>query len=89
MSDTRFRKWLGLLGAALTFGGMAVVWFALGYVEAAFSGTGTESPVGAIVIVFVGAAMFAVGSMMLLVAVVRPLFGRRRLDDLAERTRES
>ena len=43
-----------------------------------------DAPLGKMVVMFVGAAMFAVGAMMLLVVTVRPLFEHRQEDRIVE-----
>jgi len=43
-----------------------------------------EAPIGSMVVIFVGASMFAVGAMMVLVVTVRPMFEKRDVDHIAD-----
>ncbi len=43
-----------------------------------------EAPIGSMVVIFVGASMFAVGAMMVLVVMARPLFEKREADHIAD-----
>jgi hypothetical protein len=47
-----------------------------------------EPPLGAFIALCVGTVLFGVGFMTFLVAVVRPFFARRAVDDAADRSRE-
>ena len=42
-----------------------------------------EAPIGSMVVIFVGASMFAVGAMMVLAVMARPLFEERVADPVA------
>jgi hypothetical protein len=71
--------------AALTLVGVIIGLAALWY---ATRGTADEldaASQGALVVMGLGALIFAVGAMMLLVSVVRPLFEKRPVDDLVDR----
>lgn len=76
-----------LLGAALTIVGIAVVVLGLRGTDAGATEFGEGTLTRSLMVMFVGAVMFSFGSMMLLVALVRPLFARRPADDAADRLR--
>ena len=76
-----------LLGAALTVVGIIVVVLGLRGTDAATTEFAQGALTRSLIVMFAGAAMFSFGSMMLLVALVRPLFARRPSDDAAERLR--
>lgn len=43
-----------------------------------------DPPVGRMVMMFVGASLFAVGAMMVLVVTVRPMFEKRDVDHIVD-----
>lgn len=76
-----------LLGGALTVIGIVVVVVGLRGTDAATTELATGALTRSLIIMFAGAVMFAFGSMMLLVALVRPLFAKRPADHAADRLR--
>ena len=72
---------LALAGAALGIYGRVGL-------MASWSSADAAVPVGRMVIMFTGGAMFAVGAMMVLVVTVRPLFEKREADRIAEEIAE-
>jgi hypothetical protein len=75
-----------LVGGPLTLVGLIVLLIGLRY-------AGNEAPAEenittrGLLLVSAGAVMFAVGGMVTLVAIVRPLFQKRSIDERAERER--
>ena len=76
-----------LLGAPLTIVGIVVVVLGLRGTDAAATELAADALTRSLIVMFAGAAMFAVGFMMWLVALVRPLFEKRPADHAAERLR--
>lgn len=85
-SDRR-RLILLLLGAVLTVVGIVVVVLALRRTDTVSTDVAADALTRTLIVMFAGGIMFAFGSMMLLVGLVRPLFEKRRVDDAAERLR--
>ena len=56
------------------------------YVEALAASAG--APIGKMVVMFVGASMFAVGGLMLLVVMARPLFEKRDVDHIVDEIKD-
>ena len=77
------------LGQALLvlFPGLIVMMVSMGGAMAGFQNVGTDVPLMPMFGLFIGAALFAVGAMMLLVVMVRPFFAQRTADKLVEQTR--
>ena len=69
----------------LTVVGIVVVVFGLRGTDAATTDLAAGALTRSLIVMFAGAAMFSFGSMMLLIALVRPLFARRPADDAAKR----
>ena len=73
-----------LVGAPLTIAGLVVLLIGLRYAGNEVPGAENITTRG-LVLVSAGAVMFAVGGMVTLVAIVRPLFQKRSIDERAER----
>jgi hypothetical protein len=76
-----------LQAITLTVVGLVLALFGLRSAAAAFESGSESMPVAAIVELCVGAPLLAVGAMMLLVVLVRPLFAKRPVDERADRWR--
>ena len=77
--------WFMVCGGVLTFGGLAVVLYALRGTDSSVGGLGDSLLTRTLMVMFGGAVLFAVGLMIVLASVVRPLFERRPVDDLVDR----
>ena len=75
------RRRLLLLGLPLTIVGMVVVVLGLRGTDAATTELESGALTRSLMVMFAGAVMFALGFMMWLVALVRPLFEKRPADD--------
>lgn len=87
MTTPRRNRLLLPLGAGLTLVGIIVVVFGLRGTDAATTEFATGALTRSLILMFGGAVAFAFGSMILLVALVRPLFEKRPADHAAERLR--
>ena len=73
-----------LQGLSLTGAAVLIGVFGLRGTVGAMTGPADAIPMRALVALCVGALMFAVGFMLLLVAIFRPFFGNRRQDEGTE-----
>ena len=69
--------------------GLIVMVVSIGRVMADFQSGEIDVPLLPMIGLSVGAAFFAVGLMMLLVAIVRPFFAKRAADEQVEQARRS
>jgi len=69
---------------ALALGGAALGVYGLIGAMASWDSPELDPPVARMVIMFVGACMFAVGAMMVLVVTVRPMFEKREVDRIVD-----
>jgi hypothetical protein len=69
--------------------GLIITLVSVGRAGDSFAKVETSVPLVPMFALFVGASLFAVGLMMLLVVVVRPLFAKRAADTAAEQARAS
>jgi UPF0716 family protein affecting phage T7 exclusion len=76
-----------LQGLTLTVAGMAVLLYGVNGSIAGMNSVSDPTPLGPLMAMFGGGLVFAIGAMLLLVAVVRPLFAKRPADERAERPR--
>lgn len=72
-------------GLVLAVGGIIVVLFGLRGTDLATTELAASDLTRSLVVIFAGGVMFAFGAMLLLVALVRPLFAKRPSDHAADR----
>ena len=77
--------WLMVCGCAMTLSGLSVVLYSLRGTDSIVGGLGDALLTRTLMVMFGGAVLFAVGLMIVLASVVRPLFDRRPVDDLVDR----
>ncbi len=83
MADVRTRMLVG--GGVVMLAGVVILLVGLRYAAAGQGQADQHMSVAGLTTVFVGAVMFAVGGMVTLVAIVRPLFEKRSVDHHVER----
>lgn len=71
-------------GIVLLIAGVAVATPGLGSLTAAFT-TQSSAPWGPLLALVVGATVFAIGIMVTLIALMRPAFEKRDVDDIVEK----
>jgi hypothetical protein len=69
---------------AITALGTVIAVYGLGGAAPAMAGGGEAPPLGAMIALCAGALLFSIGAMLLLVAIVRPLFGKRPQDEVTQ-----
>lgn len=68
----------------LALSGAVLLLYGLIGAMAAWDQPDLDAPIGRMVVMFIGASMFAVGAMMVLVVTVRPLFEKRDVDRIVD-----
>ena len=76
------------LSLLLAVSGVVIGIYGLVGAMAAWDHPEVEAPIGKMVVMFVGASMFAVGGLMLLVVMARPLFEKRDVDHIVDEIKD-
>ena len=85
MTPHRLKVVLLITGVTMTLGGLILGLIGLRGTTPAFANVSDAALDRSLIIVFSGAAVFAVGFMTLVTAIFRPMFDRRHVDDLVDR----
>ncbi len=85
MTPHRLNVVLLITGVTMTLGGLILGLIGLRGTTPAFANVSDAALDRSLIIVFSGAAVFAVGFMTLVTAIFRPMFDRRHVDDLVDR----